>query len=417
MFGNYFKIAWRNLLKNKGYSAINIGGLALGMAVTLIIGLWIQDELTYNSYFTDRDQIAQVYQSQTFNGITGTGPSIPRPLEMALRDGYKDNFQHLMMSSWTTPLYLKYKEVSISRDGNFMQSPAPEMLNLKILKGEKDGLREINAIMLNATTSQALFGSEDPIGKVVRVNNEYDMMVTGVYEDIPFNNTFNDMHYIIPWEHYITTQEWIKNAADNWGNNSFQLFVQIAGNTTMEAVTGKIRDVKKDLNEDEKEYNPQLFLFPMKDWHLRANFEEGKQVGGRIEYVWLFGIIGAFVLLLACINFMNLSTARSEKRSREVGIRKSIGSQRSQLISQFLSESFLVVIFAYIVAILMVMLFLNGFNDLAKKEISLSMGQPCLLDYFRNIHHLYRPACRQLSGIVSFLLHAGGGLKRNFPGW
>ena len=369
MFKNYLKIAWRNLTKNKGYTIINVGGLALGMAVALIIGLWIKDELSHNSYFSNKDQIAQVYQSQTNNGETGTGPAIPRPLEMAIREGYMDNFKHVVMSSWTTPQYLKYKETSISREGNFMQREAPEMFDLNILKGEKDGIREINSIMLSESTADAIFGTEDPIGKILEVNSQYDMMVTAVFEDIPFNTSFNDTHFLMPWDKYVSVNEWIKNSVDHWGNNSYQMFVQIADNTSMEAVTDKIKNIKKDLNENSREFNPQLFLLPMKDWHLRSRFENGKQAGGRIKYVWLFGIIGAFVLLLACINFMNLSTARSEKRAKEVGIRKSIGSQRSQLINQFLGESFLVVLFAFVIAVAIVVLSLNGFNDLARKEL------------------------------------------------
>jgi len=376
MFKNYLKIAWRNLVKNKAYSIINIGGLALGMAVTLIIGLWMQDELSHDDYFMNKERIAQVYQSQTFNGETGTGPAIPRPLEKAMRDEFADNFEYLVMSSWNFDQYLKYEESSISRGGSFMQREAPNMLDLNILKGEKDGLREINSIMINQSVANALFGAEDPIGKVIKVNSEYDMMVTAVYEDFPFNTSFEDTEFLIPWEKYITTQEWLKNAEDNWGNNSFQMFVQIADNTKMDLVTAKIRDVKKRLNEDTAEFDPQIFLFPMKEWYLRGNFENGKQIGGRIKYVWLFGIIGAFVLLLACINFMNLSTARSEKRAKEVGIRKSIGSQRSQLINQFLSESFLVVLFAYILAVVIVLLSLNGFNELARKEIEFPWGNP-----------------------------------------
>ena len=377
MFKNYLKIAWRNLTKNKGYTIINVGGLALGMAVALIIGLWINDELSHNSYFSNKDQIAQVYQSQTNNGETGTGPAIPRPLETAFRDGYMDNFKHLVMSSWTTSQYLKYKETTISREGNFIQREAPEMLDLKILKGEKDGIREINSIMLSQSTADAIFGTEDPIGKTLEVNSQYDMMVTAVFEDIPFNTSFNDTHFLMPWDKYVSINEWVKNAEDHWGNNSFQMFVQIADNTSMEAVTDKIKNVKKELNENTAEYNPQLQLLPMEDWHLRSTFENGEQAGGRIKYVWLFGIIGAFVLLLACINFMNLSTARSEKRAKEVGIRKSIGSQRGQLINQFLGESFIVVLFAFFIAVVIVVLSLNGFNDLARKKIEfpwLSLG-------------------------------------------
>ncbi|MEM7380199.1 MAG: FtsX-like permease family protein [Bacteroidota bacterium] len=376
MFRNYLKIGWRNLLKNKGYTIINIGGLALGMAVTLVIGLWVEDELTYNDHFENREKIAQIYQSQTFNSQTGTGQSLPRPLEKALREGYADNFKYLMMSSWNFPQYLKYGEISISKTGSFMQREAPDLLELDILRGEKDGVREINSIMLAESSAEALFGNEDPIGKVVEVNNEFDMMVTAVYRDIPTNNAFDDLEFILPWDKYLAESEWVREAEDNWGNNSFQMFVQIAENTTMEKVTSTIRNVKKDLNEDTAEFNPQLMLLPMKDWHLRSNFENGKQSGGRIQYVWLFGIIGGFVLLLACINFMNLSTARSEKRAKEVGIRKSIGSQRNQLINQFLSESFLVVVFAFFVALIIVLISLNGFNDLAKKEIVFPWTSP-----------------------------------------
>lgn len=369
MIKNYLKIAWRNIIRSKGYSAINIGGLALGMAVTLIIGLWLQDELGYNTHFKNYSKIAQVYQSQTFNNETDTGPAIPRPLEAAIRDRYTDKFEHIVMSSWQNSEYLKYQDINISREGNFMQRGAPEMLSLEILAGELDGLREINSIMISASTASALFGDIDPIGKVIEVNNEYSMMVTAVYRDLPFNTSFSELHYIQPWEHYITTQEWLKEAETSWGNNSFQMFVQLADNASMDAASSAIQYVKKDLNEDTREFNPTLFLFPMKDWHLRANFEDGKQVGGRIQYVWLFGIIGLFVLLLACINFMNLSTARSEKRSKEVGIRKSIGSQRNQLINQFLGESFLIVSMAFVLAVVIILLVLDSFNELSLKQI------------------------------------------------
>jgi len=371
MFKNYLKIAWRNLAKNKGYSVINIGGLALGIAVTLIIGLWVQSELTYDSYFKNKDKIAMVFQSQTFNGEVGTGPAIPRPLEKALRDGYASNFKYIVMSSWTNKNYLKHEETSLYKSGNFMQRKAPELLNLEIIKGEKDGLREINSIMLSESVANALFGTEDPIGKAIKFRNQFDLMVTSVYKDIPRNTSFYDTHYIIPWEGYVASTEWVKNSEDQWGNNSFQMFVQLADNADMNKVSATIKDVKKNLNEDTAEWNPQLFLFPMKDWYLRYSFENGIQTGGgRIKYVWLFAIIGAFVLLLACINFMNLSTARSEKRAKEVGIRKSIGSQKGQLIYQFLSESFLVVVLAFLVSLLIIVASLNGFNDLAKKEIN-----------------------------------------------
>ncbi|MEM8927514.1 MAG: FtsX-like permease family protein [Bacteroidota bacterium] len=369
MLKNHIKIAWRNLLRDKGFTLINVGGLALGLALTVLIGLWINDEFSHNDYFLQKDRIAQVYRNVTQNGNTSTNAFMPAPLEHRFREDFGDNFEHVVMSSWNMQQYLEYNGSKIARNGNFMQSTAPQLLNLNIIKGEKDGLREVNSIMLNASSASALFGNENPIGRVIRVDNRYDMMVTAIYEDIPFNTSFNELTFLMPWKHYASNNNWVRDSSDNWGRNSFKLFVQIAENTTMQAVTTAIKDVIKDVDEDFEAFNPQLFLLPMKDWHLRSYFEQGQQVGGRITYVWLFGIIGLFVLLLACINFMNLSTARSEKRALEVGIRKSIGSQRPQLIHQFLTESFLVVVLAFAVAIIIVNLSLDSFNQLAHKEM------------------------------------------------
>ncbi|WP_461135483.1 ABC transporter permease [Spirosoma lituiforme] len=370
MLQNYVKIAWRNLTRNKAYSFINIFGLAVGMAVAVLIGLWVWDELTFDHYHKNHDRIAQVYQSQTFNGKISTGNSIPRPLEMSLRTEYGENFKHIAMSSWRFRSILTYGDKKLVKQGNFMQEAIPDMLGLDMLSGQRDGLKDPNSILLAASTAQALFGSEPALGKIVRFNNKYDLKVTGIYADIPPNNEFSATTYVVPWDHYVSNNERVKNAATKWGNNSWQLFVQIADNTTMEEVSAKIRDTKmKAAPEDDTRHKPSLFLHPMNNWHLRSTFENGVQTGGRIENVWLFGIIGAFVLLLACINFMNLSTARSEKRAKEVGIRKSVGSVRTQLISQFLSESFLVVGLAFTVTILLILLTLPTFNTLADKKI------------------------------------------------
>lgn len=369
MLKNYFKIAFRNLLKNRIYSFINISGLAIGMSATMLIALWIHDELNVNRYFQNKDKVAIIYQHQTINGTTFTGPAIPRPLEFALRDEYADNFKHISMASWEFPAYLQYGETTINQLGNAMQPGVPDMLNLDILKGIKNGIDDPKSLMISESTAKALFHSEDPIGKIVKVNSANDLKVSAVYKDIPEGNFFSDMDYLMPWDHYISTQQWIVNAEDQWDNNSFQLFVQINDNMTMDEVTSRITNVKSKLAPSLAEYDPRMFLFPMKDWHLRNSFENGVQSGGRIENVWLFGIIGMFILLLACINFINLSTARSEKRAIEVGIRKSIGSQRGQLIFQFLTESFLIVLLAFLLAIGIVLLSLNGFNTLASKSI------------------------------------------------
>ncbi|MBC8152341.1 MAG: ABC transporter permease [Bacteroidetes bacterium] len=370
MLRNYFKIAWRNLVKNKVYSFINIGGLAIGMAVAIMIGLWIYDELTYNYYHKNHDQIAQVWQSGINNGEIETRFTVPRPLETALRNEYASHFKHLVMSSWTLEGIVAYGDKKLVKQGNYMQPGAPNLLSLDMLAGQKNGLRELNSIMLAASTAKGLFGTQNPIGEIIKFNNNYNLKVTGVYADIPSSNSFSTTTFIIPWEHLVANTPWIKEAASSWGNNSFRLYVQIADNTTMEQVTTKIKDIK--LNANRAEYaqdNPQFLLLPMNDWYLRSNFKNGIQNGGRVDTVWLFGIIGGFVLLLACINFMNLSTARSEKRAKEVGVRKSMGSVRTQLMSQFLSESLLVVALAFGMAITLVLITLPVFNTLADKQI------------------------------------------------
>lgn len=369
MIKNYFKIAIRNLFKHKVYSFINIFGLALGMGVTIMISLWIMDEFNYNSYFTNADKMAIVQQHQTWNGQTGTSPAIPLPLEFEMREKAGDKFEHIVMSSWNQPQFFKFQNKTIPIFGSYMQSGVVEMLDLNIIAGDRNGLKQLNSIMLSEASAQTIFGDVNPIGKTIRQDNSPDLNVTAVYESIPVNNDLNDLNFIMPWKRYLSTNQSAKNSQDNWGNNSFLMLVQLADNVDIATANESIRDLKKNANESTKDFNPQIFLQSSKDFYLRADFENGVNVGGRIENVWLFGIIGLFVLILACINFMNLSTARSEKRLLEVGIRKSIGSTRGQLIYQFLSESFLVTLFAAVIAVILVWLSLDSFNDLASKSI------------------------------------------------
>lgn len=379
MLKNYIKIAWRNLVNHPTYSLINVLGLALGMAVTIVIGLWVHGELTYDSHFKNKDKIGVFWQSQTFNGSVSTGRAIPRPLEFELNNNYSQYFKHIVMSTWTQSRYLRAGDITINKTGNYMQQAGPEMLDLEVIAGERDGIKDIKSIMLSESTAKALFGENDALGEIVKVNSRTDMKVTAIFKDFPFNTSFNETNFLMPWSQYVAENEWVKNSVDSWGNNSFQMFAQVNDNQTVESVSDAVAKVKYDAaGEDFQAYNPTLLLMPMKDWYLRSLFKNGVQNGGRIQLVWLFGIIGVFVLFLACINFMNLSTARSEKRSKEVGIRKSIGSMRSQLINQFLSESFMVVILSFVIALILVLVFLEPFNLLAEKQIEF----PWLSGYF-----------------------------------
>jgi len=377
MILNYFRVAWRNLIKSKGYSAINIGGLALGMSVAIMIGLWIWDELSYDKYFKNYDKIAQVMQHQNFNGEIGTQEANPAVMAGEIRSKYGSDFKYVLQSSWNFQHTLALGEKKLLKSGSFFEPQVTEMLSLKMLRGSRNGLKDPHSIILSSSVAKAFFGNDDPINKTLRIDNKYDVKVTGVYEDIPYNSSFREVTYLMPWELYIIQSPWIQKMENPWGSNFTQTFAQITDNANFETVSKKIAKVKFNaLDKEERRYNPVVFLHPMSKWHLHSDFKDGKIIGGRIQYVWLFGIIGFFVLLLACINFMNLSTARSEKRAKEVGVRKAIGSARWQLIVQFFSESFLVVLLAFVLAIVIVFLALPFFNELADKKLSLLWRYP-----------------------------------------
>ncbi len=379
MLSNYFKIAFRNLLKHKGYSFINIFGLATGMAVAMIIGLWVWDELSFNQYHKKYERIAQVMHQRTVNGEIKTNLGVPIPLGKELRTSYASDFNHVLMSSWTNKHILTFGDAKFTKMGNYMSPKAPEVLSLKMLRGTWSGLKDPSSILLSESTAKALFGDANPMDKLVKIDNELNVKVTGVYEDLPYNSDFKELNFIAPWDLYVSSTDWVKEAQDlsEWGNNSFQIFVEIAQNRHHKSVSEKIKNIKLVKGDrDELKFTPEIILHPMSRWHLYSEWTNGVNDGGRIQFVWLFGIIGVFVLLLACINFMNLSTARSEKRAKEVGIRKAIGSVRGQLIGQFYSESFLVVAIAFVFSLLLALLFLPLFNQVADKQMAILWSNP-----------------------------------------
>ncbi|GGH38792.1 ABC transporter permease [Dyadobacter endophyticus] len=373
MLKNYLKIALRNLVKSKGYSFINIGGLAVGMAVAMIIGLWVYDEFSYNRYHENYNRIAKVIETGVFEGrVYDGGEHTSYPLGKYLREHHKDDFDYVIQSSWIDAHILAYKDNKFTKNGAYMSAEAPRLFTLHMLSGTRDGLKEPNSIIIAESVAKALFGKENPMDKIVKLDNRLDVKVTGVYEDLPFNTEFRELTFLAPWDLYEATQNWVQTARDEeqWNNNSWQLLVQIRPNATFEGVSEKIKSIKMQHTPEARFLNPRNYLLPMSEWHLKGTWDDRGQPDGRIRYVWLFGIIGAFVLLLASINFMNLSTARSEKRAKEVGIRKAIGSLRAQLINQFFSESFMVVFLAFIFAIVIVAFALPAFNELAGKQMT-----------------------------------------------
>lgn len=372
MIKNYFKIAWRNLLKNKKSSFINISGLAIGMAVAMLIGLWIWDELSFEKYNKSYDKVAQLYQHQTFNGEKHTMLAVPMPLGEELRTNYGSDFKYLAMSSWEGDHILTVGDKHINKNGIYIDKQGPAIFSLTMIHGTINGLENPNSVMLSESTAKAFFGDANPINQVMKIDSKLDVKVTGVYEDLPYNTKFNNVKFIAPWELYKIAEPWLERAATQWGNNSFQCFAQINDNASFATVNKKIINSKIDkLPQEEKKFKAEIFLNPMSEWHLHSSFKEGLRVGGAIEYVWMFAIIGVFVLLLACINFMNLSTARSERRAKEVGIRKTVGSLRGQLIWQFLCESILVAFIAFVFAIVLTQLILPWFNQVADKKLTI----------------------------------------------
>lgn len=377
MFRNYLKTAWRNILRNRISSIINIGGLALGMLVAILIGIWIFGELSYNKNFKNYDSIVQVMQNQTVDGTTYTQNSQPYPLAAIMSNEYGRDFKYIVQASWTGGNILSYKEKNITFSGNFMSPDVDRMLSLKMISGQYGSLKDMHSILLSKTTANALFGKDEALGKVIKISGKLTVQVTGIYEDISSNSSFDDLKFIAPWDLFVSDQQWVQNAKkeQQWDNNSFQVFAQLDSNVSVDEASSAISDIKyKHVDDKLKAFKPQIFLLPIKDWHLRSDFENGKQKGGQIQYVWMFGIVGIFVLLLACINFMNLSTARSEKRAKEVGIRKTLGSERQQLIGLFYMESFLSVLFAAIVALFLAIILLPFFNQLTEKHLSIPYG-------------------------------------------
>ncbi|WP_138993639.1 ABC transporter permease [Larkinella sp. C7] len=367
MIRNYFKIAWRNLLSNKGYSAINIVGLSVGMAVAMLIGLWIYDELSFNQSHQNHDRIAQVLENQTLEQGIQTYGALPFPLSRELRTKYPDDFKSVVAYSWAEQI-LAFQDQKLTRAGSFAEPDFPEMMTLKMRSGTRLGLKEPASILLSESTAKALFGAVDPLHKAIKVGNKHTVQVTGVYEDLPHNTLLKDLAFVAPIE-LIFSEDTERSYLNNWRSSSFEIFAQLNPNSRFDDVSRKIENVFRQHTDSKAQ--PALFLHPMNRWHLYSEFKNGVNSGGRIQFVWLFGVIGVFVLLLACINFMNLSTARSQKRAKEVGIRKAIGSQRSQIIGQFFSESFLVVALSFVLSLALVQLVLPIFNDVADKQMTM----------------------------------------------
>lgn len=362
MIKNYFRIAFRNILKNKVFSTINILGLAVGMAVALLISLWIWDEVSFNHYHRNHSSLGEIVSIETFNGVTNIGEFSSVPIAAALRRNYSDQFKNVSLTR-DLSAGLMVGDKKISTYGLWTEPAFPGMLTLNMIKGNYNHFGDPSSILISESLAKSLFGKDDPLNKIISVNREFEMKVSGVYENLPFNSEFNNVQFLAAWENKNNSGN---THGDDWLDHHFQVFVQLQDHSSFANVSDKIKNLTKPHIEGGWE---ELKIHPMDQWHLYTNFTGGRNGEGRIQFVWLFGIIGVFVLVLACINFMNLSTARSEKRAKEVGIRKTMGSSRRNLILQFIGESLMMTFFALFIALILALISLPSFNLLAGKHL------------------------------------------------
>jgi putative ABC transport system permease protein len=366
MIRNYLKVAWRNLTRNKGLSFINIAGLAIGMAFAILIGLWIKFELSFDKFHVNGNRIAVVNKNTIFNNQKNTQIGIMLPLYTELKTNYPE-VKRASRMDWNNRHSIMVGDKKLNKRCTHVDPDFLEMFSFPFIEGNsKTALNDINSVVLTQSLAEALFPRGEAMGKTIRVDNKYDKKVTGVLKDLPVNSTIS-FDYLAPFEFKIQNESFVKENLTNWGNNFLKTVVELKEGVSMEAFSKKLAPLVTAKNNKLK--NQFLFLHPMNNWHLKNDFKNWVNVGGKIEYVRLFGIIGIFVLLIACINFMNLSTARSEKTAKEVGIRKAVGSHRYQLISQFLSESLLTAFLAFLLSLGLVQLFLPLLKDIGFENI------------------------------------------------
>lgn len=371
MLKNFFKIAYRNLIRNKGFSFINISGLAIGMASAILILLWVQNELSYDSFYKNADRLYQSWNRDKGNNGIDCWNVTPKPLGPALKKDYPE-IEKTTRVDWDQTLLFSVADKKINMMGNIVDPDFLTIFEFPFVEGDMNtALNNPTDIVITEKLSKAFFGNEDAIGKTIRIDNKYDQKVSAVMKDLP-NNTQFDFDYLLPW----TCMRNDRTNDSSWGNNSTRNFVLLKPNTSIASVNSKIKDIIIKHSE-RGGTTAQSFLYPVSQLRLHSSFENGVPVGGKIETVRVFLLIAVFILLIACINFMNMSTARSEKRAKEVGIRKVAGALKQSLITQFLGESILIAFIAGILALVIVQLCLPAFNTLTTKQLFIEHNSAC----------------------------------------
>ena len=373
MLRSWLLTAWRSAWTSRLYTLLNLAGLATGAAVTLLIALWVHDELSFNEVHEHYHRIAQVLDNQPADGGIATSDLLPIPLAAELRNRYGGDFDHIALYWPEFRHILTVGNRSIARSGSWVQKDLPVMLSFPMLQGSREALKDRSNALISQSLATALFGSADPMNRTIRVDNSVEVTVGGVFADLPANSTFHDAGIFLSLDKAVDEMAWLKGSANAWDMRGWRLYVELNEHADLARVNHNIAGLMAAHSHIATE---GLFLYPMQEWHLYDKFTNGIPAGGHIGIVRLFIGIGAFVLLLACINFMNLTTARSQQRAREVGIRKVAGSRRYQLIGQFLGEAFLLTTLAILLALGIAQLCLPFFNTLSGKRLGIPWTDP-----------------------------------------
>ncbi len=372
MLRNYLKIAFRNFTKNAVYSFINVTGLSIGLACSILILLWVADETSYNRFLPNKEHIHQVYINANYDGGIASFNSVPLPTYAELKTT-DARIKNVAVADWGSGYLLANGETRVRKYGMYVSEEFLQLFQYKMLKGDAaKALADASHIVLSESTAKALFGTEDAIGKIVRVDNNMDLTVTGILQDLPNNTTF-EFEFLLPWK-LNQQQDWVKRSENQWGNYSFQVYVELQPTATETEVNDVIKDILTQ--KGQTDIKREFFLHPLEKWRLYSTFENGKATGGMIDYVKGFTFIAILIIVIACINFMNLATARSERRAREVGIRKSVGSRKRELIIQFLGESVLISLLSFSLAVVITEVVLPFYNNLTGKQLSIDYTSP-----------------------------------------
>ena len=369
MIRNYFKTAFRNLWKNKSYGFLNVFGLAIGITCAGLIFLWVEDEMSYNHHNEKKDQLYKVLENQPYEGKTYTFSATPGLLAKGMKDEIP-GIKNACRVTWEQYTLFSVGEKAIFERGCYVDSSIFDIFTLPLVAGNKENVfKQLHSLVISEKMAKKFFGEQkDILGKTLKVDNKEEYTITGVFKDIPQNSSIK-FDWLSPFKIYSDRNNWL----NYWDNNGIQTFVELEKFTDPATVNMKLYGY---LQEKDTSIVARPFLFGMNEWRLYNKFEEGKQAGGRIQYVRMFSIIAWIILLIACINFMNLATARSEKRAREVGVRKVLGAGKKILVAQFIGEAIILAFLSLIIAVGIMALVLPSFNTLVEKSLSIGLDDP-----------------------------------------